>query len=81
MIMVEYDPAEVDRFIEVADAIEDAFRGVIVDGIEVENRPGAFTVLLEDGTEVFTRASETADVPSNDDLVSALSQAGVRPAS
>lgn len=79
--MVEYDPAEVDRFIEAADAIEDAFPGLIVDGVEIEDRPGAFTVSLEDGTTVFTRASETAEVPSNDDLVSILSQAGVRPAS
>ena len=34
-VLVEYDPAEVDRFIEVADAIEDAFPGIMVDGVEV----------------------------------------------
>jgi hypothetical protein len=79
--MVEYDSAEVDRFIDAADAIEDAFPGIIVDGIEVDNRPGAFKVFLEDGTEIFNRDSEAVDVPSNDDLVSSLSQAGVRPAS
>ena len=77
--MVEYDPAEVDKFIEAADAIEDAFRGVIVDGIEVEDHPGAFTVFLEDGTTIFKRDSATVDIPSGDDLVGVLSQAGVRP--
>ena len=31
-----YDPGDVDHFIEVADAIEDSFPGIIVEGIEVE---------------------------------------------
>ena len=81
--MVEYDSAQVDRFIEAADEIEDAFPGLIVEGIEVEDRPGAFDVLLEDGTEVFrvNSASGNADIPSNDELVAMLSSAGVRPAS
>lgn len=80
-IMVEYDSAEVDRFIDAADAIEDAFPGIIVDGIEVEDRPGAFLIFLEDGTEIFKRESDGVDVPSNDNLIGSLSQAGVRPAS
>jgi hypothetical protein len=80
-IMVEYDSAEVDRFIDAADAIEDAFPGIIVDGVEVEDRPGAFKIFLEDGTEIFKRESNTVDVPSNDNLLASLSQAGVRPAS
>lgn len=79
--MVEYDSAEVDRFIDAADAIEDAFPGIIVDGVEVGDRPGAFKVSLEDGTEIFKRESDSVDVPSNDDLVASLSQAGIRPAS
>jgi hypothetical protein len=78
--MVEYDSAEVDRFIDAADAIEDAFPGIIVDGVEIEDRPGAFKVFLEDGTEIFKRESDSIDVPPNDDLVASLSQAGVRPA-
>jgi hypothetical protein len=79
--MVEYDSAEVDRFIHAADAIEDAFPGIIVDGIEVGNQPGAFIISLEDGTEIYKRQSDGLDIPSNDDLVATLSQAGVRPAS
>jgi len=77
-ITVEYDSAEVDRFIDAADAIEDAFPKMIVHGIEVQDRPGAFKIFLEDGTEIFKRESDTVDVPSNDDLVASLSQAGVR---
>ena len=79
-IVVEYDPAEVDRFIEAADVIEDAFPGLIVEGVEVDDRPHAFDVLLEDGTKVFERVSESAEVPSAEELVVALSEAGVRPA-
>jgi selT/selW/selH-like putative selenoprotein len=77
---VEYDPAEVDHFIAVADAVEDAFPWLIVDGVEVEGRPGAFQVSLEDGTAVFARAQGGA-VPDPDDLVSQLSRMGVRPSS
>ena len=53
---VEYDPAEVDRFIELADAIEDAFPSIIVEGNEgEEGRPGSFEVCTEDGRCVFSR--------------------------
>ena len=79
--MVEYDSADVDRFIDAADAIEDAFPGIIVDGIEVEDHPGTFKMYLEDGTEIYKRESEGVEVPSNDELLATLSQAGVRPAS
>lgn len=34
-LLVEYQPQDVDRFIEVADAIEEAFPGLVVDGVEV----------------------------------------------
>ena len=77
--MVEYDPAQVDRFIEIADAVEDVFPGVLVEGVEVEGRPGACDILLEDGTLVVGTASGGA-VGDLDAVVSRLSQAGVRPA-
>lgn len=34
-LLMEYNPEDVDRFIEVADAVEDAFPGLVVEGIEV----------------------------------------------
>lgn len=79
-MVIEYDPAEVDRFIEVADAVEDSFPGVMVEGVEVEGRPGAFDVALEDGTTVFS-ASPQQELPSSDELLAKLSEAGVQPAS
>lgn len=32
---MEYSPAEVDAFIEFADACEEEFQGIMVDGVEV----------------------------------------------
>lgn len=45
VITVEYDPNDVDAFIEIADAIEEAFPKVIVNGNEQgPGRPGSFEV-------------------------------------
>ena len=148
---MSYDPAEVDRFIELADAVEDAFPGVLVEGVEVRAwgpgetgggkgadrpalllrqeeqtiqplalAPGAragsiprlrrepprhtpadgdhppsapsaprlqsddgsapFEVSLEGGEVVFARGEGQA-IPGDDDLVAALSLAGLRPVS
>jgi hypothetical protein len=74
---VEYDPAEVDHFISIADAVEDAFPSMVVDGVEVEGRPGAFDVTLEDGTAVARREPGAA-LPGGDDVVERLRQAGAR---
>lgn len=73
---MEYDPAEVERFIEVADLIEDAFPGVMVEGTEVESQDGTFTVSLEDGTVVIASQNGTL---TEDDVLSHLAAAGVRP--
>lgn len=79
---MEYDSAEVDHFIDAADAIEEAFPGLIVDGVEVEGRPGAFDLVLEDGTVVYRRTIASAEWPKDsNDLILALVQAGVRPPS
>jgi selT/selW/selH-like putative selenoprotein len=65
---VEYDPEEVDRFIELADALEAAFPHVRVDGNELsEGRPGAFEITTDNGHSVFSRlqsglAPEPADI-------------------
>ena len=74
---MEYDPAEVDRFIEVADLIEDAFPGIMVEGTEVEDQnKSAFTVSLEDGTVII--ASQDGAL-TDENVLGRLAAAGVRP--
>lgn len=36
-VVVEYSPADVDAFIAFADAVEEEFQGIIVDGVEVSS--------------------------------------------
>lgn len=38
-VLVEYAPAEVDTFIAFADAVEEEFEGIMVDGVEVRQGP------------------------------------------
>lgn len=45
-VMVEYAPAEVDTFIAFADAVEEEFEGVMVDGVEVR-RSRLFLAMLQ----------------------------------
>jgi hypothetical protein len=45
VITIEYDPEDVEAFIEIADAIEEAFPKVIVNGNDQgPGRPGSFEV-------------------------------------
>ena len=56
VIHVEYDPEDVDLFISVADALEDALPGIIVEGnTSAQGRSGSFEVVMPDGTCVFSR--------------------------
>lgn len=71
---MEYDPADVDRFIELADAIEEAFPDLQVEGNpEAEGRPGAFEVALEEGTPLFSRLA-TGVYPDVAGLVRAIAE-------
>ena len=74
-ILVEYDSAQVDRFIEFADALEDALPGVMVDGIEITDTNSTFNVKLEDG-ELLLSVSAAADLPDTRDVLAALTSAG-----
>eukprot|EP00884_Botryococcus_braunii_P019842 jgi/Botrbrau1/6541/Bobra.40_2s0012.1 len=53
-VVVEYSGEEVDRFIELADALEETFRGLAVEGVELDDRLGAFEVKTEDGRVLFS---------------------------
>ena len=49
MINIEFDPEDVDSFIQIADAIEEAFPKVIVNGNEEgPGRPGSFEVSISE---------------------------------
>lgn len=67
-IVIEYDPQDVDVFIAMADAIEDAFPSVVVEGNEDgDGRAGAFEIVTSDGTPIFSkleskRSPDPADV-------------------
>lgn len=76
-VEVRYDPADVDHFISVADAIEEAFPSLVVDGVEAEGAQ-AFEVAAEDGRILFSQATEKR-LPDPEELVGLLSAAGVRP--
>lgn len=82
-IIVEYDSADVDRFIEIADSLETAFPGILVDGIEKETTTitttssSEFSFLDEDGTVLLNTASKT----SIDDILRHLDQHIAKPSS
>ncbi len=79
-ILVEYDPQHVDAFIELADAIEDAFPSMLVEGNEEgEGRPGSFEVLAEDGTSLFSRLSMKA-APKTEDIIALIASRQVKTA-
>lgn len=73
---MEYDSAQVDKFIEFADALEDALPGVMVDGIELDNTTtSTFNIRLEDG-EMLMSVSADAELPDTKDVLAALVSAG-----
>lgn len=74
-ILVEYDSAQVDRFIEFADSLEDAIPGVMVDGTETTDTKSTFNVKLEDG-ELLLSVSADDDLPDTKDVLDALTSVG-----
>ena len=78
-VVVEYDSAETDHFIELADAIEERFPGVAVDGVEKEDIPkGFFRIRAANGDILFV--SEDSNIkPDPGAVVSILEEAGYSP--
>jgi len=56
-IVIKYCPESVDQFIAAADAIEDRFASLAVDGEEVEVEGGGFTIEGEDGEVLLSGAA------------------------
>lgn len=78
-IVVEYDPADVDFFISIADAIEDRYPGLMVEGEEKESSSAdspLFEVRAEDGRELFS-ARQKGHLPDSDEVLDLLAAAGV----
>lgn len=53
---MEYQEGAVDYYIQLADAIEERFPDVVVDGVEVSTDNGSFQVMDEDGKVIFSGA-------------------------
>ena len=78
-VVVEYDSAETDHFIELADAIEDRFPGVAVDGREKDDGPkGFFRIMAAEGDVLFVTEDSSAK-PDPQEIVSILKGAGYTP--
>jgi hypothetical protein len=76
-VVVEYDSAETDHFIELADAIEECFPGVAVDGHEKEASPkGFFRVRAGNGDVLVSTEEGKGGLPDPQQVVSILKDAG-----
>jgi len=72
--VIEYDPEDIELYIKVADAIEEAFPSVVVEGNEAgDGRPGSFEISTPDGASpvLFSRLS-TKQVPDVEDVISRI---------
>lgn len=74
-LLMEYNPEDVDRFIEVADAVEDAFPGLVVEGIEAVEGAHVFAVKMEDGTLIFSHGDRSS-LPGNEEIIGVIRAAG-----
>lgn len=66
---MEYGPGTVDDFIELADALEDVFHDIIVEGVEVEQASNGFVIKEEKDGSVILNARSTE---SPEEVVSRL---------
>ena len=79
-VIVEYNPADVDRFIDIADAVEERFPSLMVDGQEVDGDAAdgkpMFEVKAQDGRSLFS-AREMGRFPDSAEILDAITAAGV----
>ena len=74
-VIVTYGQDHVNEFIDLADAIEDAFPELLVEGAEVEHNSQGFSVKTEEGTVVIEQKAGEA-LPEAASIVESLRQAG-----
>ena len=78
-VVVEYDSEETDHFIELADAIEERFPGVAVDGHEKEQCPKGFFRIRAGNGDILFATEEGGDKPDPEEIVSLLERSGYSP--
>ena len=78
-VVVEYDPAETDHFIALADAIEDRFPGVAVDGHEKEDGPKGFFRIHSANGDILFATEDNSVKPDPEEVVGILEDAGYSP--
>lgn len=74
-VIVTYGPIELNQFIDLADAIENEFPELSVEGVEVEEGNQSFSVKKEDGTVVIERKS-AGPFPEAASIIESLKEAG-----
>ncbi|KAF8064676.1 hypothetical protein HT031_003478 [Scenedesmus sp. PABB004] len=78
VVVVEYDDEEVDRFIELADAIEAAFPNVVVEGnSDGPGRRGSFEVRAAGGQLLHSRLN-TGAWPQPEAVLASLGSCGTQ---
>lgn len=73
---MEYDSEETDHFIALADAIEERFPGVAVDGREKEDGPRGFFRVRGGSGDVLFATEDGAALPEPQEIISILQDAG-----
>ncbi len=74
-VVVTYGQDEVNQFIDLADAIEEEFPELHVDGVEIEKDQQGFSVKTEDGKVVMERKT-AGPFPEASSIIESLRKAG-----
>lgn len=74
-VIVTYGQDELNQFIDLADAIEDEFPELSVEGVEIEQDNQSFSVKAEDGKIILERKS-AGPFPDAASIIESLRQAG-----
>ena len=74
-VVVTYGQDEVNQFIDLADAIEEEFPELQVEGVEIEQDRQGFSVKTEDGKIVLERKS-AGPFPEASSIIESLKEAG-----
>ena len=74
-IVVSYGQDEVNKFIDLADAIEDEFPELQVEGQEIEQDQQDFTIQTEDG-KILAQRKPSEPFPEAANIIGKLRDAG-----
>jgi len=74
-VVVTYGQDEVNQFIDLADAIEEEFPELQVEGVEIEKDQQGFSIKTEDG-EVVAERKSAGPFPEASAIIESLKKAG-----